>query len=322
MNIKVSELFGPTGFWTYKLSETGTFESEFTTRYGVTQGEVGVGIPSVFLRTFGCSLECPSFGLPHDVKTTEPQTIALDIGKYKSVAELPPVNYGCDSYYSVYPEFKSLSPMLDVELIVDQILACAGGTFFARTWQPVHLILTGGEPMLGWQRAYIDLIKAIKRKDPVWNTHFWLKLPITIETNCTRPLMRERGNNVQHTFFDVISTMTEITWSLSPKLSVSGHTKEEALFPSVVKQYLSVPHNNAYFKFVVHHPSDLDEVDDTVMMFEQAGIQIPTYIMPEGGTITEYTRHSTIELVSEIVKRGYRITPRFHVLVGSNALSW
>lgn len=319
--IKVSELFGPVGYWTYRLNESGTFEHDFTTRHGVTQGEVGVGIPSVFLRTFGCSLECPSFGLPHGEKTNEPQTIALEIGKYKSVADLPSVTYGCDSYYSVYPEFKSLSPMIEIDALADQIIACAGGSFFAKTWQPVHLILTGGEPMLGWQRAYVDLIKAIQRKDPVWSTKTWLKLPITVETNCTRPLMKSK-DNPNHTLFDVISTMTEITWSMSPKLTVSGHTKEEALHPIVIKQYLSVPHTNAYFKFVVQDTKDLDEVDSVVAMFEQTGIQIPVYIMPEGGTVEEYARHSTLELVGESVRRGYRITPRFHVLVGGNALSW
>ena len=30
-----------------------------------------MGVPSVFLRTFGCNFKCPSFGLHHGEKTTE-----------------------------------------------------------------------------------------------------------------------------------------------------------------------------------------------------------------------------------------------------------
>ena len=34
------------------------------------------GVPSVFLRTFGCNFTCAGFGLPLGERTTEPEEIA------------------------------------------------------------------------------------------------------------------------------------------------------------------------------------------------------------------------------------------------------
>jgi organic radical activating enzyme len=310
--IKISEIFGPAGYWNYNVTEGG-FDNQFVERWGVTQGEGQyVGIRSVFLRTFGCNLRCPSFGLDHGEKTTEPAEFAKNIHLYNNISETPAAQYGCDSYFSVYPEFKSLSPSINTQEIAAMILKASGGSLLDNYASPIHLILTGGEPMLpGWQKTYQELIDHIYRLDPGSGI-----MKVTVETNGTQPLIKDfrEGN--------LFLPDVDLTWSISPKLSVSGHTAEEAICPEVIASYLEQS-NDLYLKFVVVSPADFDEVDRTVKSIEEAcGTRLKVYIMPEGGTVGEYQKHSTLDLVGEAVKRGYNITPRLQVMIGANVTGW
>lgn len=318
--LKVCEVFGPSGYWEYTVGEDGKMVSTYHDRPGVTQGEGKfIGQRSTFLRTFGCNLTCPSFGLPHGEKTTEPDTIGASVHLYKSIAQLPAAQYGCDSYFSWHPDFKGLAPMLTTAELAAQLLEASDGSFFNFPVNPTHLIFTGGEPMLGWQRAYVELIEEIRKQDPVWAAHPELSLPVTFETNGTQQLAINKATG--RTYLRDLAEYTTITWSISAKLSPSGHTAAESIFPEVVSNYLTIS-DDAYFKFVIQSPADLDEVDATVLHYSDNGVDLPVFIMPEGGTLGEYKKHSTVELVSEAVKRGYNITPRLQVLIGDNSQSW
>jgi organic radical activating enzyme len=309
--IKVSEVFGPAGFWEYVRTETG-HSPKFNERWGVTQGEGQfVGQRSVFIRTFGCNLTCPSFGLPSGQKTNEPQEFLKDIKIYKSIADVPAAKYGCDSFFSVYPGYKDLSPTFDVEDLAKQAIQAAGGSFFSGV-NPVHLILTGGEPMLGWQKAYPELIKKIREFDPIWSNRPGLVLPLTIETNGTQKLRPE---------FAAIQEHCGLTWSVSPKLTVSGHTHEETIFPEIIRSYHSLS-SDMYLKFVAQSVDDLDEASEVVAKYNSVGVYCNVMIMPEGGTVDEFAKHNTLEMVSEAVKRGFNITTRLQVTIGANALGW
>jgi organic radical activating enzyme len=210
--------------------------------------------------------------------------------------------------------------MLTTEELAAQLLEASDRSFFKFPANPTHLIFTGGEPLLGWQRAYVELIEELRKQDPVWSEHPELLLPITFETNGTRHLELDKKSGA--ILINDITKYCDITWSISAKLSPSGHTTDEAILPDVVAEYLQLHHDNAYFKFVIQSPADLDEVDAAVARYKQAGIDIPVFIMPAGGTLGEYKKHSTVELVGEAVKRGYNITPRLQVLIGDNSQSW
>lgn len=317
--LRVSEIFGPAGYWNFNVTSTG-HANEFVERYGVTQGEgLHIGVPSVFIRTFGCNFRCPSFGLDHGEKTTEPQEFAKNIHLYRNISETPAAKYGCDSYFSIYPEFKPLSPKLDTPLIAGMAIQAAGGSFWKNPNDPVHLILTGGEPLMpGWQRAYIKLLSDIVQNDPGFKRT--CELRVTIETNGTYELNTEFEDFLANNF-----EKYSITFSVSPKLSISGHSKEEAIKPKVVKGYW---YNTArvealYLKFVVQSINDFNEVDVAVADYTRTmGFQPVVYIMPEGGTAEEYQKHATVALAAEAVKRGYRVSPRLQVLIGNNLTGW
>ena len=49
------------------------------------QGEgVWTGVPSVFLRTFGCNFTCSSFGMERGERSQEPDELAKNINSYKN----------------------------------------------------------------------------------------------------------------------------------------------------------------------------------------------------------------------------------------------
>jgi len=239
--IKVSELF-------YSIQGEGKY----------------MGVPSVFLRTFGCNFRCPSFGLHHNEKTTEVLPIIQNITNYKSYNDLPLVKSGCDSYAAVYPEFKDLSPMLTSEAITDRIMEIIPHN----EWKDEHLVITGGEPLLGWQRAYPDLLNNSKMKS--------LK-EITFETNGTQKLTPEFKSYLTKWNREVGK---ELTFSVSAKLPASGEKWEEAILPEVVCEYEEV--GTVYLKFVVATEADIADAECAVGAFRSAGFKGPCILDASG----------------------------------------
>lgn len=311
--IRISEIFGPFGYWIFN-TEGETQTPVFVERFGVTQGEGKyVGTRSVFVRTYGCNLTCGGFGLPKGQVTNEPNEFAKTVHLYKNISETPAAQYGCDSYASWHPKFKKLSMLLDVKEVARMILQAAGGSLFKNPMSPIHIIFTGGEPMLpSWQKAYPALIDELRIQDPA--KEFLKVIPLTVETNGTQELNWDAWDRITYT--------CDVTWSVSPKLSCSGEKEEDAILPHVIQSYLDIS-EDLYFKFVCQSPSDLDEVDAAVAKYKKVLLFAPpVYIMPEGGTTEEYQKHSTVELAAEAVKRGYNITPRLQVLIGANLTGW
>jgi len=276
-----------------------------------------VGVPSVFLRTFGCNFRCMNFGLdkhPNRAEKLEqgikynPEVKALlDDGildKINKFEDLPIVHTGCDTYASIYPEFKKYMKDHTVDEVVDYVLGLTPqGKWTMDNGQDVHFILTGGEPLLGWQRLYMDLFKHPRMED--------LK-NVTFETNTTQTLrddFREWLDN-ERSF--------HITWSCSPKLSVSGEPWDTAIKPDIARQYYDVPNSSMYFKFVVATKEDVDEVSKAVEAYRSEGIDVPVYVMPLGGRSEEY-QLNTRGVATLAMERGWRYTPRLHVDIFGNA---
>ena len=111
-----------------------------------------VGTPSVFLRTFGCNFTCGGFGMPKGEMSNE--RFKVDPEQYKKYDHLPLVHTGCDSYASWDVRFKHLSPLMTTQDIADKIVDMLP----EKKWNKEHLVITGGEPLLGWQRSYQELL--------------------------------------------------------------------------------------------------------------------------------------------------------------------
>jgi 7-carboxy-7-deazaguanine synthase len=263
-----------------------------------------VGVPSVFFRTFGCNFKCAGFGLPAGEKTTEPDDIGREVHLYKTFMDLPLAKTGCDSYASWHPAFKHLSPSYSVDEAIDAMLALTPNHRWAQNnGNDVHLVITGGEPLLGWQMLYPELLANSRMKD---------LRNLTFETNGTQHL----HDDFKYFLMDNYHIAREgITFSVSPKLSASGEAWEDAIRPEVIKEYQQV--GFTYLKFVIDKQEDFNEVDRAVQEYRRVGFTGPVYVMPVGGTDAAYFSN-TKHIADEALARGYRYSPRLHVDIWSN----
>jgi organic radical activating enzyme len=260
-----------------------------------------MGVPSVFLRTFGCNFKCAGFGMPKGELSNEVEPIAQRIQEFKSYEELPLVSTGCDSYASWDPRFKDLSPMLTTDAIAERI--CEIIPF--NEWKDEHLVITGGEPLLGWQRAYPDLLshpKMVGLKE------------ITFETNGTQKLTPEFKSYLDNWVLENTHDR-QVTFSVSAKLSCSGEARHEAIRPDIVCEYEEVGYT--YLKFVVATEEDAEEAIETTDIYRAEGFTGPVYLMPVGGVESVYTLNN--RRVAELaMNNGLRYSDRLQVPLFKN----
>ena len=276
-----------------------------------------VGVPSVFLRTFGCNFRCMNFGLEKGKDRWEkhaegerynPEVKALlDAGVHETTQrfeDLPIVHTGCDTYASIYPEFKHFNRLATVDEVVEHLLSLLPeGKWTMDNGQDIHLILTGGEPLLAWQRLYIDLFEHPKMED---------LRNVTIETNTTQFLYKEFRDYLRS------SAKFKVTFSCSPKLSVSGERWSDAIKPAVAADYSSILDADIYLKFVVADQDDVAEVERAVEQYRSAGVYCPVYLMPLGGRSEEYVLNER-QVAELAMQKGWRFSPRMHIGLFGNA---
>ena len=262
-----------------------------------------MGVPSVFLRTFGCNFKCAGFGMPRGETSNEVEDIASIVHMYNDYKELPLVSTGCDSYASWDPRFKHLSPLLSTDSIADSIMDILPH----KEWQDEHLVITGGEPLLGWQRQYPDLLDNPKMRS--------LK-EITFETNGTQKLTDDFMHylcNWRDNWDE--GPKREITFSVSAKLPGSGESWEDAIKPEIVCEYQEV--GTTYLKLVVATDRDMVYADMVVSEYRKAGFTGHVYLMPVGGVESVYALN-TKNVALAAMKRGWRYSDRLQVSLFKN----
>lgn len=262
-----------------------------------------MGVPSVFLRTFGCNFKCQGFGMPRGELSLEADELGQVAHMFNKYEELPLVETGCDSYASWHPDFKDLSPMMESNGIVHRIMEILPH----RRWEDEHLVITGGEPLLGWQRAYPDLLSHASMNR--------LK-EITFETNGTQKLTEDfKGYLIFNWLKPREDFEREITFSVSAKLPCSGERWEDAICPEVVCEYEQV--GKTYLKFVIATEEDLKDAERAVEEFRAAGFTGHIYIMPVGGVERVYTLNN--RAVAEMaMRKGWRYSDRLQVPLFKN----
>jgi organic radical activating enzyme len=278
MKLKISELF-------YSIQGEGRF----------------MGVPSVFLRTFGCNFTCGGFGMPKGEISNE--RFKVNAESFKQYKDLPLVHTGCDSYASWDARFKHLSPVLSVDSISNSIMDMLPH----KEWKDEHLVITGGEPLLGWQKVFPELLEH-KLMKPLKE--------LTFETNGTQPLLDNFNEYLFEEWTNFGRKYDKLTFSISPKLSVSGESWDSAICPEVVKSYENV--GFAYLKFVVATETDVEEAEEAVNEYRKAGFGGPVYLMPLGGTEQLYSLNN--KSVAELaMRKGWRYSDRLQIPLFKNA---
>ena len=257
-----------------------------------------MGVPSVFLRTFGCNFKCAGFGMPRGELSQEVESIAERIAEFKDYKELPLVSTGCDSYASWDPRFKDLSPLLTSDAIAERIAEIIPHG----EWKDEHLVITGGEPLLGWQRAYPDLLDHPKMAG--------LK-EITFETNGTQKLTPEFKEYLK----EWNDWNRELTFSVSAKLPCSGEKWSDAICPEIVREYEEV--GTAYLKFVIATEDDFNDAVTAVVEFRKGGFTGHVYLMPVGGVESVYALNNR-RVADLAMKHGLRYSDRLQVPLFKN----
>jgi 7-carboxy-7-deazaguanine synthase len=284
MKIKVSEIF-------YSLQGEGRF----------------VGVPSVFLRTYGCNFTCAGFGCKPGEKSTGADEVAEVVHLYDKFTDLPLVETGCDSYASWHPAFKQLSPNYTTEELVTHMTDLTPNRMWTQNnGNDVHLVITGGEPLLGWQRAYGELLSHPRMAD--------LK-NITFETNGTQKLSEDFKVFLKNWQLDGPGFLREVTFSVSAKLSASGESWEDAICPEVVNEYQAFGHT--YLKFVVETEEHVNEAVRAVDAFRAGGFKGVVYLMPQGGVVDPYESNK-LNIANICCERGFNYSPRLHVDLWGN----
>ena len=263
-----------------------------------------MGVPSVFLRTFGCNFSCKGFGMPRGEESRELADVVSRVHYYTDYKQLPLVSTGCDSYASWHPAFKDLSPMLTSDAIANRIMELLPHG----SWRDEHLVITGGEPLLGWQRAYQELLEHPKMQG---------LNEITFETNGTQKLETK--------FKEYLKTRNqqqyphgpggEITFSVSAKLPCSGEVWEDAIKPDIVCEYEQ--YGTAYLKFVIATEEDFMDAKRAMKEFRDAGFKGHVYLMPVGGVESVYAMNNkNVALLA--MKEGLRYSDRLQVPLFKN----
>jgi len=277
-SIKVSELF-------YSIQGEGRY----------------MGVPSIFLRTFGCNFTCDGFGMPAGELSNERNIIAVDSSKYKTYKELPLVSTGCDSYASWDRRLIHLSPKLETDALAEAIVELLP----YKEWRDEHLVITGGEPLLGWQRSYPDLLD---------NPLMANLREITFETNGTQKIKDELAEYL--IFWKYSSTKDrEITFSVSAKLPCSGEKWEKAIKPEVVDAYQES--GTVYLKFVIATEQDFADAQRAIKEYRDAGFTGHVYLMPVGGVESVYAMNNR-RVADLAMQNGLRYSDRLQVPLFKN----
>lgn len=222
---------------------------------------------------------------------------------YENFYDLPVVHTGCDSYASWDPRFKKFATMYTEDELAERVHneLLPYNEWFNGRGQNVHVILTGGEPLLpGWQKFWVNYLqKEIDRGLSY----------ITFETNGTQKLSKD-----MKALMDT-NNHVEFTFSVAAKLSNSGEPRETAIQPETVAEYDGL--GEVFLKFVTQGEEDMPEILDTVDQYHSAGGPYPVYLMPVGGTDKLYYESCT-PVANLALKHGFKYSPRLQIDLWGN----
>ena len=262
------------------------------------------GVPTTWLRFFGCNLECNGFGQddPTDPSTYKLPYKDFDLIDVKNVEDLPVWKYGCDSSYSWSKKFAKIQKNESCEEVAKRL-------YDQMYNENTHIAFTGGEPLM--KAAQKNTVKILEEMDRLLGRKRFTN--ITWESNGTRPL-----DSILHNYLQSIEHTTEFFFSVSPKLwSVAG--EKEGIQPEVVKEYHDLS-DIGQLKFVCNGTDEAwDEIEDSIAKFRKVGVDYPIWIMPVGAT-EESQDEVAKEITIQTMDRGYNVSARVHCYIFGNQI--
>lgn len=222
-----------------------------------------MGIPAIFLRLTGCNLMCGGQGVEKD-------------GKMRAGA-----TWICDTI-EVWMKGETLDFATLLQQLNEEI------DFVNRLKNGVHLVITGGEPLLQQDRiiALLEYLEAEYQLRPI----------IEVETNATFLPKEALDKRVQY-------------WNTSPKLSNSGMAEAQRIQPEILHWFNQNP--NTMFKFVLASVEDFEEIQQdflNTLLIDKRKI----VLMPAADSIEQLLERN--KLVADIcIEHQIRMCTRMHV---------
>lgn len=290
------------------------------------------GIPTVWIRFWGCNFECNGFGqdTPEDADTYNLDYQTIDVSSIKHMNDLPVFSKGCDSSYSWSKKFSHLANTGTAEEICNKLESYLksdsnpDGKFLhpvSNQW--THMAFTGGEPMMN-QSGIVAIMQEFDKRN---NTPKF----VTIETNGTQMARAVfcdyfQGKVFEGKFPNQPGYMGagpvfdgELYWSVSPKLYLSGEKWEEAINSVIVAQYCIIS-DNGQLKYVSNGSNrSWKEVADATFEYRSRSINWPVWIMPVGADI-EGQNKVAANITEGAVERGYNVAARVHTYIFGNVV--
>ena len=265
------------------------------------------GVPTTWLRFFGCNLECNGFGQddPTDPSTYKLPYKDFDIIEVKNVEDLPVWKYGCDSSYSWSKKFAKIQHKETEEEVAKKL-------FDQMYNQHTHIAFTGGEPLM--KAAQKKTVKILEEMERLCRKKFGKVFTnITWETNGTRPM-----ETVLHNHLQSLTNEVEYFFSVSPKMfNTSG--EKDAVCQDIVKQYHDIS-EVGQLKFVCNGTdASWNEIEESIVKFRDAGVMYPIWIMPVGAT-EEAQDDLAKEITIQTMERGYNVSARVHCYIFGNQI--
>lgn len=313
------------------------------------------GVPTVWLRVWGCNLNCNGFGQtnPSDESSWNLDHQTVDISSIKRMEDLPVFNTGCDSSYSWAKKFAHLAHKGTPAEICDRLEEFLkspsnpeGKFLHPKSKQWTHMAFTGGEPMMS-QNAIVDVMLEFASRG---------NMPkfVTVETNGTQKARDKFSNYLSG--YDAVATSVEEAyeqsknsffmtyaqqlcaesmtglpaelkalqgvewfWSVSPKLYLSGEQWGDTIKPEVVQQYNQLS-NKGQLKYVCDGSERAwDEIEKATELYRAAGIDWPVWVMPVGATVAGQAKVAAV-VAEEAVSRGYNVAARVHCYLFANVI--
>lgn len=222
-----------------------------------------MGIPAIFLRLTGCNLLCGGKGAEKDGVLRDGAT------------------WLCDTI-DVWMQGTTWT----FEPLVQELNRTT--QFVKRLRQGVHLVITGGEPLLQQKRlvAFLEYLEQ----------NYDLRPIIEVETNATIIPLPELDARVHY-------------WNTSPKLSNSGMPLEQRWDTTALQWFSDNP--NTMFKFVISTLDDFEELQ-TRWQAQPCLDWEKIVLMPAADSIEQLLERN--QLVADLcIKHQLRMSTRLHV---------